>query len=52
MNLHSKKYPHLDRLLKRAKSVALDHSSKVLILSDLHIGNGGRLDEFRQNYRS
>lgn len=44
-----KKHPHLDSLLKRAKPVTLDHSSKVLVLSDLHMGNGGRLDEFRQN---
>ncbi len=49
MSPHTKKHPHLDRLLKKAKSVTLDHSSKVLVLSDLHMGNGGRLDEFRQN---
>jgi predicted phosphodiesterase len=40
---------HLDPLLARAKLVNLDRSSKVVILSDLHMGNGGRLDEFRQN---
>ncbi len=49
MSPQTKKHPHLDRLLKRAKSLTLEHSSKVLILSDLHMGNGGRLDEFRQN---
>ena len=49
MSPYSKKHPHLDRLLKRAMPVTLDHSSKVLVLSDLHMGNGGRLDEFRQN---
>ncbi len=49
MSPQTKKHPHLDRLLKKAKPVTLDHSSKVLVLSDLHMGNGGRLDEFRQN---
>ncbi len=49
MSPHTKKHPHLDRLLQTAKSVPLDHSSKVLILSDLHMGNGSRLDEFCQN---
>ncbi len=49
MNLHSNKHHHLDHLLSSAKSVTLDDSSKILILSDLHIGNGGRHDEFRQN---
>ena len=44
-----KKHAHLDSLLKKAKPVQLDHSSRILILSDLHMGNGGRLDEFRQN---
>lgn len=43
------KHPHLERLLHTAKPVTLDNSSKVLILSDLHMGNGGRLDEFRPN---
>jgi predicted phosphodiesterase len=49
MSPHNKKYHHLDRLLHTAKPVYLGHASKVLILSDLHMGNGGRLDEFRQN---
>ena len=49
MSPHTKKHPHLDRLLHRAKSVTLDHSSKVVVLSDLHMGNGGRQDEFREN---
>ena len=44
-----KKHVHLEGLLKKARSVHLDHSSRILILSDLHMGNGGRLDEFRQN---
>ena len=49
MRLHNKKHPYLERLLKTAKSVSLAHSSRVLILSDLHMGNGGRRDEFKRN---
>jgi UDP-2,3-diacylglucosamine pyrophosphatase LpxH len=49
MQLHSKKHPHLERLLKQARPITLDHNSRVLILSDLHMGNGGRRDEFRRN---
>ncbi len=44
-----RKHPHLERLLHTATPVKLDHSSKILILSDLHMGNGGRLDDFRPN---
>ena len=44
-----KKHAHLENLLIKAKAVQLDHSSRILILSDLHMGYGGRLDEFRQN---
>ncbi len=43
------KHPHLERLLKKSKSIELDQGSKILILSDLHMGNGGRRDEFRHN---
>ncbi len=49
MRPHNKKHPYLERLLKTAKSVSLDQSSRVLILSDLHMGNGGRRDEFKRN---
>ncbi|NTV98561.1 MAG: metallophosphoesterase [Chlorobiaceae bacterium] len=49
MRFHQKKHPHLERLLKNAKPIQLDSSSKVVILSDLHMGNGGRRDEFRRN---
>jgi len=49
MSLHQKKHPNLERLLDHARTVSLEKSSKVLILSDLHIGNGGRRDEFRRN---
>ena len=49
MSLKYKKHPHLERLLQKAKPINLDNSSKILILSDLHIGNGGRRDEFKRN---
>jgi len=49
MRLQNKKHPHLERLLTEARPVNLDHTSRVLILSDLHMGNGGRRDEFRRN---
>ncbi len=49
MRLHQKKHPHLERLLTTAKPISLGPSSKVLILSDLHMGNGGRRDEFKRN---
>ena len=46
---NKKRHSHLEKLLHTAKSVNLTPSSKVLILSDLHMGNGGRLDDFRPN---
>ncbi len=49
MSFKYKKHPHLERLLQNARPINLDNSSKVLILSDLHIGNGGRRDEFKRN---
>lgn len=49
MSLYHKKHPHLERLLHEARSLPLDGNAKVLVLSDLHMGNGGRRDEFRHN---
>ena len=49
MRLHQKKHPHLERLLNTARPITLGSDSRVLILSDLHMGNGGRRDEFRRN---
>ena len=49
MRFRTTKHPYLERLLETARPVTLDSSSKVLILSDLHMGNGGRRDEFRRN---
>lgn len=43
------KHPHLERLLEGSKSIDLGGDSRILILSDLHMGNGGRRDEFRRN---
>lgn len=43
------KHPHLERLLRQAKNIDLGKNSRILILSDLHMGNGGRRDEFRHN---
>ncbi len=48
---HHKKHPHLDRLRRTSRVVHLDTTSRLLILSDLHMGNGGRRDEFRRNSR-
>ena len=49
MSFKYKKHPYLERLLQNARPINLDNTSKVLILSDLHIGNGGRRDEFKRN---
>ena len=49
MSLRYRKHPQLERLLQKAKPVTLGQSAKVLILSDLHMGNGGRRDDFRRN---
>ncbi|MEI6756884.1 MAG: metallophosphoesterase [Chlorobium sp.] len=49
MSFLNRKHPHLERLLNKAKPIKLDNSSRILILSDLHMGNGGRRDEFRRN---
>ncbi|MBL6955493.1 MAG: metallophosphoesterase family protein [Chlorobium phaeobacteroides] len=43
------KHPHLERLLNSSKSLSLESDTRILILSDLHMGNGGRRDEFRRN---
>ncbi len=51
MHRHHKKHPHLERLLNTSRVVDLSASSRILILSDLHMGNGGRRDEFRRNSR-
>ncbi len=42
-------YPELDRLLQKAVPISLDHASRVVVFSDLHLGDGGRNDEFLHN---
>ena len=49
MRFHDKKHPYLEHLLKTAQPVTITPATKVLILSDLHMGNGGRRDEFKRN---
>jgi predicted phosphodiesterase len=39
----------LQRLYDKAPRVALDPADRILILSDLHLGDGGPRDDFRQN---
>ena len=47
---HEKRgYPNLERLLHTARYVEIDRSCRVVIFSDLHMGDGGRNDEFRHN---
>jgi len=49
MWLHKRKHPRLAQLLETAQPITLDRSSKIVILSDLHMGDGGRQDEFKGN---
>jgi UDP-2,3-diacylglucosamine pyrophosphatase LpxH len=44
-----KRYPNLERLLHDSETIAIDCTSKVVIFSDLHLGDGGRNDEFLHN---
>ncbi|NTV01475.1 MAG: metallophosphoesterase [Chlorobiaceae bacterium] len=39
----------LELLLRKAPAISLDDSSRVVIFSDLHIGDGGRSDDFLHN---
>ena len=39
----------LDILANRALPVALSEKYRIAILSDMHVGNGGRGDDFRKN---
>ncbi|NTU97055.1 MAG: metallophosphoesterase [Chlorobiaceae bacterium] len=49
MRHQRRKHLHLKRLFHNAVKVNLDQTSRVVILSDLHMGNGGIHDEFRAN---
>jgi UDP-2,3-diacylglucosamine pyrophosphatase LpxH len=44
-----KRYSNLERLLHDSETIAIDCSSKVVIFSDLHLGDGGHNDEFLHN---
>jgi UDP-2,3-diacylglucosamine pyrophosphatase LpxH len=39
----------LELLLRKAPAISLDDSSRVVVFSDLHIGDGGRNDDFMHN---
>ena len=39
----------LQRLLDNALRVPLSAADRIVILSDLHLGDGGPRDDFRQN---
>ena len=43
------RYPELELLLDASRKVHLDDASRVVVFSDLHIGDGGRKDEFLHN---
>lgn len=42
-------YPHLDHLLATAPRRAIGPDDKLAIVSDLHMGDGGANDDFKQN---
>ncbi|NTU53020.1 MAG: metallophosphoesterase [Chlorobiaceae bacterium] len=44
-----KRSHHLERLLKGSETILIDRASKVVVFSDLHLGDGGRNDEFLHN---
>ncbi|NTW57029.1 MAG: metallophosphoesterase [Chlorobiaceae bacterium] len=44
-----RRHQKLRNLFRKAVEVPLDQSSKVVILSDLHMGDGSMLDDFRAN---
>ncbi|NTW51011.1 MAG: metallophosphoesterase [Chlorobiaceae bacterium] len=43
------RYSDLERLLETARPVPIDHSSRIVVFSDLHMGDGSRNDEFLHN---
>jgi hypothetical protein len=45
----SRRYPNLERLLRSSPVVELAPDSSVVVFSDLHLGDGGRGDEFLHN---
>lgn len=49
MQKEMRRYPNLDRLLQTSPVVQLGSDSRVVVFSDLHLGDGGKRDEFRHN---
>jgi UDP-2,3-diacylglucosamine pyrophosphatase LpxH len=41
--------PNLDDVLNQAHTLKLHPRDRVVILSDVHLGNGGKMDDFRTN---
>lgn len=39
----------LERVLKQSKGIPVSEKSKIVIFSDLHLGNGGKRDDFLHN---
>lgn len=49
MTKYSKIYKVLERLYNSSPVININDSDKIVIFSDLHLGNGGYQDDFRQN---
>jgi UDP-2,3-diacylglucosamine pyrophosphatase LpxH len=43
------RFSNLERLLRTSETIGIDRASRVVVFSDLHLGDGGRNDEFRHN---
>lgn len=44
-----KSHLRLNHLFERSKELKLSHKTKILIISDLHMGDGSKRDDFRKN---
>ncbi|XOV92264.1 MAG: metallophosphoesterase [Bacteroidota bacterium] len=42
-------YENLNRLFKESETIPLENSQKWVIFSDLHVGDGGSTDDFKNN---
>ncbi|MFP4385535.1 MAG: metallophosphoesterase, partial [Spirochaetia bacterium] len=49
MRKEESSFHNLQELYDEAVNFKLNRSSRYIILSDLHLGNGGRTDDFREN---
>ena len=43
------RFSNLERLLQSSETIGIDRASRVVVFSDLHLGDGGRNDEFLRN---